>query len=632
MQEEGTLSSLMPLDAAGSTSDFPLSRHHRKSLRVVHAMDLQLTPSQNGTARRLVVLVHGLGSSKLMDDVETLVKECLPDADIATAQYNSSLFSNSPADEEAHALALEIGRRLEDKAKASGGYDSIILVGHSIGALLLRAAYLLATGATITTCQPLVRQDWARPGPPPQSEEAQTGPYVERVILLSGLNNGWTTPDPEQLGRFRRIKSAMITALIAWTSFRDKARLMRTVMRGSPFVVDVRLNWLHMINSTELEPQTIHLAGETDDLIKKEDLYDFRSGKNFKHRVVKNTRHYDIGVTEPATVDVILAEFRKKKRWARWFFGWLLPTYNVTKDGGGNRRKELKDALTASWDSIQSQIDPGSSTPVQKDHVVIIRHGIRDDSHGWVSALAKTIVALDPALRITCQKQSYGRFSMLQFLLRGARIRRVYEFMDQYVDLRALYQSANFHFFGHSYGTYIGCKALQHYRTCCFQHVVLANSVMAGDFPWRRLLGIQVSKVLNVRGSRDYIVAWFPGAFQAWREMWGKRPDLREDLLGSAGFSGFRGEVEEGAVRGAHGAGIDQAHFSTIAEFLIRGTNAFRQEPSPNYLVGFIGRLPFIAWATIVITVLTLAFWMGLAWWYAIPFSIVFLVLALHFV
>jgi hypothetical protein len=59
--------------------------------------------------RRLVVLVHGLGSSKLMDDVATLVAECLPDADIVTAKYNSSLFSNSPADDEAHALAWEIG-------------------------------------------------------------------------------------------------------------------------------------------------------------------------------------------------------------------------------------------------------------------------------------------------------------------------------------------------------------------------------------------------------------------------------------------------------------------------------------------------------------------------------------------
>jgi pimeloyl-ACP methyl ester carboxylesterase len=490
----------------------------------------------------------------------------------------------------------------------------------------------MATGATLTTCQPLTPQSWARSVTSLESNEAANGPCVERLVLLAGLNNGWTTPDSEQLGRFKRIKSAMITALIAWTSFRDKARLMRTVMRGSPFVVDVRLNWLDMMNTPGLEPQTVHLAGEQDDLIKKEDLYDFRSGKNFKHRVVKNTRHYDIGVVEPTTVQAIQTEFRKKKKLGRWFFGWLLPTYNISNDTGGNRRKELKEALTASWGSIQSQIGPGSLAAVPKNHVVIIRHGIRDDSHGWVSALDKTLVALDSGGKIISEKQSYGRFSMLQFLLRGARIRRVYEFMDQYVDLRAQYQPAKFHFFGHSYGTYIGCKALQEYRTCRFQHVVLANSVMAGDFPWMRVLGVQVEKVLNVRGSRDWIVAWFPGAFQSWREMRGKRPALREDLLGSAGFGGFRGVVEEGAVKGAHGAGVDKGNFSAIAEFLIHGTNTFPQEPGPNYLVGLIGRLPFIAWGAILAAVVFVAIWFGVSSWHAVPLSLIILVFALHFV
>src|SRR3982751_116449 len=153
-------------------------------------MDLQLIPSANGTARRLVVVGHGVGSSKLMDDVEALGKECRPDADMATVKYNSSLFSNSPADEEAYALALEIGRRLEDKAKASEPYGSIVLVGHSLGGLLLRAASLMATGAVITTCQPLVRQAWARPASPSQPggvADLGKGPFVERVVLLSGL-------------------------------------------------------------------------------------------------------------------------------------------------------------------------------------------------------------------------------------------------------------------------------------------------------------------------------------------------------------------------------------------------------------------------------------------------------------
>ena len=596
-------------------------------------MNLELTLSKDGTSSILAVVVHGLGSSRLVKDVVALVGNELPSADIAQARYDSSLFSDKPADREAYELALEIGRKVEARKERGGSYSSIILLGHSIGALLLRAAYLMAAGYRITTQNQLTPTSWARPAPAIGDEQARKEPYVERLILLSGLNNGWTTPEAEQLGKFRRTKSAIITLLITWMSFRDKARFLRTVMRGSPFVVDVRLNWLNMIAepSRSLEPQTLHLVGETDDLVKRDDIYDFTSGKNFKHREVKNTRHYDIGVTESATVSEISAEFRRGNGLARWFFGWLLPTYNISDNPPGNRRAELKAAISVPWNAIQSQLKGGSQNQISISDVVIIRHGIRDDPLGWVSELSKAITNHTSSNGAAIEKHSYGRFSMLQFVLRGARIRRVHEFMDQYVDLRAKYPSANFHFFGHSYGTYIGCKALKDYRSCCFKHVVLANAVVASDFPWQQILDQgQASKVLNLRGSLDYIVAWFPGAFQSWREMWGsKKAAKTSDLLGSAGFTGFYGNLEDGGISGAHGAGVQETHFPTVAKFLISGANGFTNKPGPNWFVALVARFPFILWIAILTGGFFLALHLGFPWAFLVPLMLISL---LHFV
>jgi pimeloyl-ACP methyl ester carboxylesterase len=580
-------------------------------------MNLELTPSRDGTSTKLAVVVRGLGSGLLVQDVAALIAAEVPNADIALAMYNTSLFSNAPADREAYELALEIERKVEERRTRGGSYSSIILIGHSIGALLVRAAYLMAAGYRFTTQNQLAPAAWAQPSAAVGANQPANAPYVERLVLLSGLNNGWTTPEAEQLGRFRRIKSLIVTLLITATSFLDKARLMRSVMRGSPFVVDVRLNWLSMIGaaSSSLEPQTVQLVGETDDLVKQDDIYDFTSGKNFKHREVKDTRHYDIGVLKNETAAEIRADFRAKRSLTRWLFGWMLPTYRISENPSGSRKVELTAAITAPWNNIQVLIKKTPPTPAKATDVVIIRHGIRDDHLGWVAGLGKAI-AHASSNSIASDTHSYGRFSMLQFMLRGARIRRVYGFMDEYVDLCAKYPLANFHFFGHSYGTYIGSKALKEYRSCRFKHVVLANAVIASDFPWQEILQQgQAAKVLNLRGSRDYVVAWFPGAFQAWREMWGRKAAKSSDLLGSAGFKGsYSNNVEDGGISGAHSAGVQAAHFPKVVNFIVSGTNDFPNEPGPNWLVALIGRIPFIAWIVLLILGVKIALAVGFPW------------------
>jgi hypothetical protein len=93
-------------------------------------------------------------------------------------------------------------------------------------------------------------------------------------------------------------------------------------------------------------------------------------------------------------------------------------------------------------------------------HVVFPRHGIRDDSTGCVSQLKQGIRDNYPDVAVDAT--SVGRFSMLQFMLRAARVRRVYQFMHEYLNYKANNWNAEFHFMGRSYGTYIGRSSLVH--------------------------------------------------------------------------------------------------------------------------------------------------------------------------
>ena len=139
---------------------------------------------RHGNSRELAVLVHGLGSSRLVNDVKETLAECLPDADLMVPRFRSTLFSNAdPAD-----LAAQLSDLIEaaEQSQPTGGYTRIILVGHSFGALLARKAYVFACGENHE-----LRRGGLIPGTKSWAKK------VERIILLAGMNRGWSvTPKP----------------------------------------------------------------------------------------------------------------------------------------------------------------------------------------------------------------------------------------------------------------------------------------------------------------------------------------------------------------------------------------------------------------------------------------------------
>jgi pimeloyl-ACP methyl ester carboxylesterase len=214
-------------------------------------------------------------------------------------------------------------------------------------------------------------------------------------------------------------------------------------------------------------------------------------------------------------------------------------------------------------------------------NVVFVIHGIRDRGY-WTKKLARKIKEHggDPGTfqSITA---SYGYFPMLPFVLPWRRREKVQWLMDQYAETRAIYPNAEFHYVGHSNGTYLVAAALEKYRAARFKRIVFAGSVVRTNFDWSRLIREgRVEKVLNFVATSDWVVALFPKAFSLRL--------YRAFDLGSAGHDGFVAHEERAIgqaqlleragvydlvyVKGRHGAAIEEHEWDEIAEFVVNGT------------------------------------------------------------
>jgi pimeloyl-ACP methyl ester carboxylesterase len=144
--------------------------------------------------------------------------------------------------------------------------------------------------------------------------------------------------------------------------------------------------------------------------------------------------------------------------------------------------------------------------------------------------------------------------------------------MDTYVNAAAEFPDAQFHFVGHSNGTFVCARALRQYDFCRFNKVVFAGSVVDTKYSWGAR-ALQVGTVLNYVATADWVVALFPKLFQVVFPCF----DLG---MGSASVDGF--STEPGAserqkvyqykyIRGGHGAAIQDLNWASIARFVVLG-------------------------------------------------------------
>jgi hypothetical protein len=237
------------------------------------------------------------------------------------------------------------------------------------------------------------------------------------------------------------------------------------------------------------------------------------------------------------------------------------------------------------------------SSGADYERAVFLMHGIRDNAD-WCHAVRRRIVELDP--RAYCLVPSYGHFSLVQFLLFGARRRNVRWFMDQYTETLAMVEAAdgNTHFVGHSNGTYLLARALTDYATLRIGRVALAGSVVPRSFPWDRFQREgRIRALRNDRAAGDWIVGIFPGFYQllAYWLPWAR---FFSDI-GNGGLRGFDRSCgldhhEVYYLPGGHGAGVAPANHASLARFVLGQP----WEPPPTQLrpVGWVDWASNLSW------------------------------------
>ena len=486
-------------------------------------------------ADELVVIVPGYARGvESMDGVHKAVREVRPKANILSFDYNRHAFSNGNAFRIAERIDEEI-----DARHAKHPYKRIVLLGYSMGALLIRKAYVYGCGSvadapTLGGVGGVSREprDWVK--------------NVARFVLLAGMNRGW---NPEHRNTQTPSQRIGLGLGLLFARCTHTCLLVRQGMRGEPFVANLRLQWLEVMRNPITRgitpPRVIQLLGDRDDVVSEEDSRDVTVARDFIWVTVNNTGHRDmchVGDSGPAL---------DRKRKIQLAFG---------EEAQIDQLKRTRSVLTQNEDPAVKM-------------VVFVLHGIRDMGE-WTSEfeapLRKAYLAKYPGGdKLYVHRASYGHFGMGPFLLFGDRQKNVRWFMDQVTELTARFPNLqDIHFIGHSNGTYVLASALDKYRTLKVKHVVLAGSVIRTDFHWDAFPG-RVTQVRNYVGSKDCVVGLLPRLFEL--PFFGF---LNRDI-GSAGFNGFESgfvrEMETQFIRGGHGAALVPENVPSIVDFVING-------------------------------------------------------------
>ncbi|GAA3208306.1 hypothetical protein ACFO1B_18655 [Dactylosporangium siamense] len=372
-------------------------------------------------------------------------------------------------------------------------YDEIILFGSSLGALVVRWAWLDGCGA------------FSGDAPRPWAAK------VTRIVLMAGINRGFSTRWESGRRGPRLLAEKVVISLASPFGFAWKDALA-----GAPFVTDLRLTWMrHLAEHPDRQPFVVQFLGTSDRLVRREDSRDIEQFPRAAHVEVADAAHFDV--------------------------------LDVAGPDRDNRYLLLRSYILGAP-------DPTTPPPVKREatEVVFVVHGIRAGVHGWVREVRQLVEDTGTQWRVVTP--SYRYFSALAFAFPVTRRRKVRWFLDQYSGEVAQHPTANFHFVGHSNGTYLLGRALQTVPAVRFRRVYLAGSVLPATFPWHTYLrdvrrAPRIGQIRSDRGNRDIPVALLAQGLRG----------LRMHDVGNGGFGGFAELDAPPAIQwpffsGGHGA------------------------------------------------------------------------------
>lgn len=446
----------------------------------------------------LIVYVGGLNEK--LDRIEPLLTELAKVPELAAADhyvYSSPVrrFSRGRLADRADELVAAISNYWLTQGRPS----NVLLMGHSIGGLMVRQAYLTALGDPT--------QRWVQ--------------QVSRIVLFAAPNRGIQT---RSMGFFvGRIVSLVLSVSNGWSA--------ADILRGSPFLTNLRLQWLRTVPLMANPPLVVQIRGTRDTAVSKADSIDLEAMPN-------STCVEVYGATHRSIIDPVRPD----------------------EDRPGLQLSLLSDAIAGDPSMVAGL--PARAKP-DVSAVVFLLHGIRAGIFGWVDQLRAALLAADP--RVFVQHGSYGYLSAYKFMLPWGHDRQLRTFADWYTQMLSTFGPVDFHFVGHSNGTYIFGRSLQRIPAMSFDKVYLAGSVLPRDFNWTEHAG-QVGHLVNACGSKDFPVGVLCSAL---------RGVGRRDL-GVGGFAGFddapMARAQFVTVQGGHGAGLEAQRLDGVSTYVLEGT------------------------------------------------------------
>jgi hypothetical protein len=558
-------------------------------------------PAPNGSASRLAIVLHGMkGSAADIKSVGEAIQRApaYDDTDVEIPQLPFSTFSSADPGDVLACLLQLVNAKWQEKKASGKPYQSVLLVGHSMGSLFVRKLYVVARGELpAAPFEPELKRSIARLDLSPDlGTPQQWFPFVERIVLLAAINRGWSVNHHMPFERMAVMQGGLALNRVAQAAHMPAFTVMAT-RRGAPFVTQLRLQWLAMmecaqkpssrrdqtVSEKELDQRhrspvmqgddvllglsadtesenckkstaitlapVVQLLGTEDDLIPPSDNIDAVAGRRFTYLQVPHSNHGNV-------IKMGSADENSRAR-EKAFYRALDP------EDEGDLPPEL----------ISARADPDYDVK----HVVFVMHGIRDEGF-WTERLGAAVRAKlqklpDCAGNVRCKVRlevsSYGYFPMLSFLKPGSRNEKVEWLMDRYTEAKAQYPAAKFYYIGHSHGTYLLKEALENYDAVKFKRVVLAGSVLKSDHDWPALIQAKrVDAVLNLSATEDWVVAFFPNALQM----------MHLQDLGGAGFYGFNKQAPgitqiagKTWVVGRHDAAVKEDWWEPVADFVATG-------------------------------------------------------------
>jgi len=497
--------------------------------------------------RRLVVLVPGFeGQCSLWGQLRDRLEE---EPGFSSDEARWLLFDHHTkrwSIGSLEALARRLHGRIVAEWIQASGFDEIILVDHSMGGLVVRHAYLLASGAV------------------PGEQVAEWGRQVVRIVLLASLNRGI---DPKRTLWIRPI--AWMTRVVPFLPHLP----MQDVLRGSSVITNVRVNWIRHFGALveaqrqgerwpdghpKRPPLVVQLLGSQDGLVHQDDSKDVLAFPRGHYLEVPDADHRSVYRLDlAADPDLRYAVLRQG------FVGEFpedLARTTVGRDGDPTKR------------------------------VVFLMHGIRASNvDEWIRGLEQRIRARDSG-HTDVRHPTYGYFTAARFALPTVRRKSIRVFQDWYTEALAEHPNAEFNIIAHSNGTYLLGQSLLATPGMQFTHVALAGSVLPPKFPWGELRARgQVVRVRNDRANRDWPVALLCNALRG----------LRMRDVGTGGVAGFEGQgtYEVAYYPGDHGAALRPDYQDLLVDFVFGGdmNRPAGLKPSPGYYRQLSNAMPYLA-------------------------------------